>query len=915
MIGCRDVTTEYHSQMVTAQSNLTEALGQALGYWNQRLSADRMQCARDSHTDAIAETLAGAQLAGIILARPEHARLLWSLPEARAHRGPLPDARPVPDWLTWAEWRLADHTQDCPRGVSIRAAELARALSRATWVQRAFGDRSRGLHELSHDWVELFLRWDWLIAGWQALGCPSSSPASALDGLETLVSVYTAQSEPTDLPFWMLSHSPIPGAGGSPLAVVGEGPIDPLLMAVAAVLGRCDPVLLRWPLLPTRRHEAWSLAWPELQDLSEGRLPDPAGWPPVQARRESAQGVGSLPLAPLITLVAAAQLESAVDEAVARILPAGNPGGQSVGVVAFDRLMARRLTVRLEQLGLGVEDGSGWSLDTTAASASIQGLVSLIEPGCSAQEAFHWAALPVVQQALGFDTEALLACYRACRMLPSRAQGFGALPAMLKERLVPLQPLQRLAATRAQRPMADWVRAVEKGLDDLGLTPLLASDEAGVLLLGSLRALHSAHLSPQGEVDLGWADFRVLLSRAFAEAKLPLRPALAAPVRIMSLSEAAWDSSLSQLILLGATESQMFDHAPSPLLARRQMDTALARQPESVERAVQLALVARLLDRGVALACIGLPDQPGVRVRWASPWVRLRAVLPGLVTESSPSVRFEEAPPLQGAGRRPPSAVSPLPRRVSVTSLQSLVVCPYQFFWRAHLGLSDWRPLSASEGPAERGTWLHRVAESVPARLQAPNPPQTQAAWETFLSGVLDELLRESETDLAFLASLRQRLSSLAAWLAEPTLALPVDAERTLEGTLPGAMTTLRGRADWVLPRGVIDLKTTDPAALKRGIRGAHQDLQLQVYAWLLSQDPQRFAAQTLAFLSVQAEGVTPLPVAPSEALIERIDQTLTRIHAGEAMLALEALGDGQACPDCPARGACRPEEWSSCSQ
>jgi ATP-dependent helicase/nuclease subunit B len=245
-----------------------------------------------------------------------------------------------------------------------------------------------------------------------------------------------------------------------------------------------------------------------------------------------------------------------------------------------------------------------------------------------------------------------------------------------------------------------------------------------------------------------------------------------------------------------------------------------------------------------------------------------------------------------------------------VTALSSLSVCPLQFFWRSQLNLNAWRPLAESEGAAEGGTWLHRVAEAVPRRLQEPNPPSTAEEWRSFLLDTLHTLLPGEETDLVFWTSLQQRLTSLAQWLANPSLPLPLRAEAVLEGQLPLSQARLRGRADWLIPQGVIDLKTTRPDELKRKIQLQHLDLQLQAYAWMLEPAEPQTTDYTLAFLSVQSDEVVSVPTPSQPDLLRTVDEALARIQQGEPIRALEALGSGEGCEQCPARGACRPEEW-----
>jgi len=912
--------------MQTAQEALGQELREALLYWNaqcetERASAQASQFARP-HLDADLD-LTGIQ--GVILTRPELGSVFHARIARRPRLGPLPEAGTLEDWVARARWRCALHSADAPRTETLRAFELAEALRTAPWIRRTFGESTRGLLDLAYDWVALFTRWDWLLAAWRLCGAPQHRCATGgdpLEGLHALVTVYCAQTDPLDLPHWLAARTTSmsvlawPGSTlpRSVMGIFGQGPIDAEHVAAATVLCGGSPIFLRHPIFdePEPQPESHPImaAWPELQDLCAGRVPQPEAWSSLASRRRQVEAQGIQGPLPVLECFEAPQLESAVDHAIHVVKAHRDESGAArVAVVAFDRLMARRLTVKLQQQGLTVEDPSGWALDTTAASAPLDGLLDLVQPNCTPQQAFHWLTLPMVQSVLGTQSDALADLYRGFRKRLPSASGFEALPAHLRQILL---PLQQLTNGKAPQPLEVWLALVESALSELGLATALASDAAGALVLAGLRQLNADYVGTGVlPTRLRWLEFRAALSRRLSLARLPLRDTLRAEVRLVSLTEAALDHGFCAVILLGATEGQMLAPLPSPLLSRRQMDVACARQPESVDHAMALSHLSNMLCRGTHLVCIGAPAQAGSQVRWASPLVRLRAVVPSAMRVSSPCAP-EEASPTIVPIQAPPQVSAPLPARISVTSLQSLAVCPFQFFWRAQLELTGWRPLAATEGPAERGTRLHQVAEAVPERLKQPNPPTDAEGWLTFLLETLSSRLGGQEPELASQIELEQRLRALAHWLASPSLPLPIAAERPLEGVLALSGQAVKGRADWLLAQGVIDLKTTDPASLKSDIKNARTDLQLQVYYHLLTGNPTAETLASLALLSVGVDQVEAIEVKPSAPLVQKLDQTLTRIAQGAPLAALDAQGEGLACERCPARGACRPQEWSA---
>ncbi|MGA0881747.1 MAG: RecB family exonuclease [Burkholderiaceae bacterium] len=892
--------------MQIAQDALRQELRDALVYWNAYCEAERV-----SAQSAVADA---GPMDGVLLTRPELGPTYLQCIALKPMLGPLPEVGILDDWVRRAQWRCARHSADTPRTETIRALELADALRTAPWIRRTFGESTRGLLDLAYDWVALFTRWDWLLAAWRLSGSPrpTCAPgAEPLEGLHALVAVYCAQTDPSDLPHWIAARSRSDTALRRVMGVFGQGPIDAEQIAAATVLFGQLPKLLHHPLSDLPDVHPLHLIWPELTDLRAGRAPQPDAWPSLASRRQHVAEQSLTTSNLRLACFEAAQLESAVDHAV-DVIRAERDRDEAarIGVVAFDRLMARRLTVKLQQQGLSVEDPSGWALDTTAACAPIDGLLDLIQPHCTPQQAFHWLTLPMVQSALGTQSEALFDFYRTFRKRLPTASGFEALPSHL--RLI-LLPLQRLATSKAPQTFDVWVDQVESALNDLGLAEGLAADAAGALVMATMRELKIEHLGAQ-EVppQVRWTEFRAALSRRLSLARLPLKENRRPAARLSSLSEAALDGGLSAVILLGATEGQMLAPLPSPLLSRRQMDLACARQPESVDHAVALSHLSQILWRGTPLVCIGAPAQAGSQVRWASPLVRLRSVCPSAVQVSKlPTVERNPAVPRVIAPRAiAPRVIAPLPARISVTNLQALAVCPFQFFWRAQLELADWRPLASVEGPAERGTRLHQIAEAVPERLKQPSPPTDAEGWLTFLLETLSTRLGGQEPDLASHIELEQRLRALAQWLATPSLPLPIAAERPLEGVLAQSRQAVKGRADWLLENGVVDLKTTDPATLKSDIKTARTDLQLQVYHHLRSGAAPEEKAASLALLSVGVNEVGVVEVDPCEPLVQKLDETLLRIAQGHPLDALDAQGEGLACERCPARGACRPQEW-----
>jgi ATP-dependent helicase/nuclease subunit B len=167
-----------------------------------------------------------------------------------------------------------------------------------------------------------------------------------------------------------------------------------------------------------------------------------------------------------------------------------------------------------------------------------------------------------------------------------------------------------------------------------------------------------------------------------------------------------------------------------------------------------------------------------------------------------------------------------------------------------------------------------------------------------------------------YITWLHQRDAQGANWL---------EAERELTVQPPewGAvqMHGVIDRVDFITQDGVpttqlIDYKTSRAQALQESINRG-EDTQLPFYAALMAAQgaaPGELAAIYLMLdesdkiKAIKHPGVE----ASAAALVEGIGHDLARLAAGAAM---PALGEGQACEFCDARGLCRRDDWPAVAE
>ncbi|HYF41166.1 MAG TPA: PD-(D/E)XK nuclease family protein, partial [Ramlibacter sp.] len=122
----------------------------------------------------------------------------------------------------------------------------------------------------------------------------------------------------------------------------------------------------------------------------------------------------------------------------------------------------------------------------------------------------------------------------------------------------------------------------------------------------------------------------------------------------------------------------------------------------------------------------------------------------------------------------------------------------------------------------------------------------------------------------------------------------------------------LVGRIDRIdrLPDGrklVIDYKTESLATTKERVRRAAEDTQLAFYAALLEDDTLRAAYVNVGERGAVETVEQPDVVEARDMLVEGIVRDLQAIAEGAH---LPALGEGQVCEFCAARGICRRDHW-----
>lgn len=650
----------------------------------------------------------------------------------------------------------------------------------------------------------------------------------------------------------------------------------------------------------------------------QGCQPDP-----LPAALQAAWGgrMAVLPLdgepAPAIALPAFHQARDAQDEAqraAACVLRHVNAGRTPVALVATDRALTRRVRAMLASCGLSLRDETGWKLSTSRAGAHVMGALRACVWSAASDAMLDW-----LKNAPAFDAAAVRQLEAQLRRQPLRE--WRGVPAVLDTREQPALAalLVEIEALRdsLQRPrmLSQWLPALRELLQRSGQWALLQDDVAGGKVLATLRLSATGLALP---ADALWAKRRLSLMDFMRWVDQALEAASFTPeyppqeqVVILPLAQLL-GRPFGAVVLPGCDEVRL-NPAPEPpglwtaaqrvalgLPARDTLEAALRAAWRHALCAPQVDLLWRAGDDG------GEPLLP-------SPLVQAIQRQAGAGQAADPRAQREVAP--QPVARPAPVAPQLTMTRLSASAYGDLRHCPYRFFALRLLGLKEAQELEGELDKRDVGLWLHAVLQAFHERLKATAPADAaarRALIDTAAAQVTQSMRLAEEEFLPFRAAWPRVRDGYLAWLEQHEAeGLHFEQGEPWQEQPLGAL-TLVGRLDRIDRGGaevmVIDYKTESPVATARRIREPFEDTQLAFYAALLPHDTLRAAYVNVS----EKEGSKTFEqkdvVAVRDALLEGISHDLQRIAAGAPM---PALGEGDACEFCAARGLCRKDSWA----
>ena len=602
-----------------------------------------------------------------------------------------------------------------------------------------------------------------------------------------------------------------------------------------------------------------------------------------------------------LRLHAAQDLHDEADRASACVLNHVAAGRVPVALVAQDRLLTRRVRAMLAGRGVAVRDETGWTLSTTRAASSLMALLRGSLWGASSDQVLDW-----LKNAPAFDVAQVLALETRLRR-----QGVRDWQAPAPDQPLELQIHAVRDSLQLARPLSQWLAALRFALQASGQWPMLLEDAAGQTALDILRLRQGA----EQEFDdvtarmglpafIGWVT-QTLESVSFS----PPHPAQA-QVHILPLTQLL-GQPFAAVVFPGCDEVRLpvSPEPPGPWTPAQRLLLGLP----SRER---LALVLKAAWH-YAL------QFPNIDILWRTSEGGESLLPSGLVQQ----LQLDRSP-VQGtdprallrllsrASSRPQPSAQSLPlSRLSSSAYEDLRRCPYRFFALRQLRLQEADELDAGLDKRDFGNWLHAALghfhdalASAPSAEMSARLAMMQSAAE---KSTLDLGLSPAEF-LPFAAAWPRIRAGYLAWLSEHESAGARFSAAEVWREQQLGQLTLVGQIDRVdrLVDGsalVLDYKTEGRQTTVQRIKTPSEDTQLAFYAALLGE-----AAVTAGYVNVsEKEGTRSYALPGIEALRKQllagIASDVARMADGEV---LPAIGAGQACDYCAARGLCRKDFW-----
>jgi ATP-dependent helicase/nuclease subunit B len=673
--------------------------------------------------------------------------------------------------------------------------------------------------------------------------------------------------------------------------------------------------------------------------LVRAALCDPAVLPLAQRAQTLRENPSCNPAAFHILIEGCAGIESEAERGAEQVQRWLGSGRGNLAIVALDRLVARRLRAMLERKNIAVRDESGWTFSTTAASTVVMRWLEMV-----ARNGYHrtlqdllrspflcadWAEEQRRQAILGIERAVLK--YNWVSGLDTLVHWLEKGSDHLPETRMATELAHRLKAAAKMFPSGSrrfqaWMECLRESLDILGISQGLAADAAGLQLKDILDRIvqDTAHASGR----LTFPEWVRALDQQFESASF-LEPEIAGAVCMTQLSMTRLRTFDAVLVVGG--DAEHLPYLPSSAFLGDAVRASLGLPTREDAIADVHRDLLELLSRSGEVFVTWRKEINGEANPLAASLQRLDMMhqlawgrsLVAPVAASSPPF------PVSRAGRMPAPVLKPeqVPQKISASSYNRLLACPYQFFAATVLRLAAEEGVQEKVDKRDYGEIIHaillrfhRMADSVTTLGSDASRAKLLALTEEEFSKleVPDEELRAWR--LRWEWQIPGYVEWALSWEREGWRwqAGEKRGERLLGPKLPGQV-LLYGTLDRVdVRRGpdgaeqvaILDYKLKRAESLKRVDVDQGEDVQLAVYAILAGS-----GVVDAAYLALEGEMPERVACSDPRGLAEAVGQRLVKIMQDlREGVPLPAHGDDESCQWCDFGGLCRRDHWEMAS-
>jgi ATP-dependent helicase/nuclease subunit B len=635
-------------------------------------------------------------------------------------------------------------------------------------------------------------------------------------------------------------------------------------------------------------------------------------------------------------------------------------GLHDIGIVTNDRKLARRVRALLERANIVLQDAAGWRLSTTSAATALMRWIDCLDQEFAYAPLLELLKSPFVRSDLNASEhasttlwfeEGLVLRHNVGRGLHNYRRalqrerdelnnryGGGAASAMvaLLERLeLAARPILRLNDSQ-HHVATDFLTALSRSLDTLGMTGAYQQDDAGIRVLAVLEEMEAA-LSGRW-LPFTWSEFVVWLRRNLERRRY--QPLVGKEsVQLMGFSESRL-YCFDGVIIAGALREHLPGYTERPPLFNDSVRRHLGLPSLTSHRGALFYDFRRLLESAPRVVITLRQEQEG-EIPAPSPWVaRLQAfhdmayansleqpALSWFAASTGTEIVWPESLPLPQPGGHPTATLphALVPTTLSASAHQRMLDCPYQYFATDGLSLAPIEQVRETLEKREYGQRVHQILQAfhigvpgLPGPFEKPLTVATRndaiASLAEIAQAVFAPDIEHSILARGWLLRWQQVGPDYIEWqIARAARWTPRAAElrKRRRYTTDTDTLTLTARIDR-LDQGedgyaILDYKTgqvPEPRAITAG-----EDIQLPFYALVL-EHPVKLAH----YLELGANKVSDrvrLEGRTLQALMTQVRERL--LHINQAMqrgVGLPAWGDDATCAYCPMQGLCRKEMW-----